>query len=84
MAKGKSTSSGPHKEHGPKKHMHRWTGAMKWSLAKSGILKKEHDYESFQMACQARGKRSISETDFKLYRDMKQEDQKTYFSNIKK
>lgn len=48
MAKGKSktNSGGPHKHHGPKKHMFREYGAMKWQFGAMGMLKKEYDQEA--------------------------------------
>jgi hypothetical protein len=49
MAKGKGkkvSSGGPHKKHGPKRHMFRWAGAMKHEFAKSGLLSKYNDFES--------------------------------------
>ena len=58
MAKGrgKSTSSGgPHKKHGPKKHLFRWTGPMKQSFAQTGILSKYYNRESFELAVAAKG-----------------------------
>lgn len=87
MAKGKGkggSSGGPRKNHGPKKHMFRWAGPMKWSLAKTGMLTREHDYEAWQQACTARGKRNISYIEFKNFVALTDEQKKEYFSNLKK
>jgi hypothetical protein len=49
MAKGKGkkvASSGPKKNHGPKKKMfHCWTSTMRMHLAKAGLLSKYNNYE---------------------------------------
>ena len=64
MAKGKGkkvSSGGPHKKHGPKKKMwHCWSSTMRMHFAKAGLLKKEHNFESWQQACQAKGARNIT------------------------
>ena len=86
MAKGKKSgaSSGLRKNHGPKRHMHAWCGAMKQDFAKSGLLSKYYDFESWSQACQARGSKHVTYEDFQEFRKLKFEDQKAYFKNFKK
>ena len=87
MAKGKKKvggSGGPHKNHGPKRHLHRWCGAMKQDFARAGVLSKYHDYESWQIACAARGKRSVTQQEFEMFVILPMEKKKEYFTNIKK
>ena len=60
MAKGKggkkvSASSGLRKKHGPKRHMFKDYKPMVHSIAKTGILSKYYDKESFELALSARG-----------------------------
>ena len=84
MAKGKSTSSGPHKNHGPKKHMHAYTGPMKWQFGKMGVLSKYWDYEAWQQACTAKGKRNATYSEFKSFFVMDMDKKKEYFANLSK
>lgn len=91
MAKGKggkpSVSAGPklRKKHGPKRHMFRWTGPMKYQFAQAGVLTKYTDYESWVLACQARGKRKdIDKAEFDKFVLLSLEEKKEYFKNIKK
>ena len=58
MAKGKGkkvSSGGPHKKHGPKRHMFKEYKPMIHSIAKTGLLSKYYDKESFELALSARG-----------------------------
>lgn len=86
MAKGKGgrVSGGPHKNHGPKRHMHVWCGALKHEFAESGLLNKYHDYESWQLAMAARGVKKADEAEFSRFATMSMEDKKAYFANLKK
>jgi hypothetical protein len=86
MAKGKkSSSSGPTKSHGPKKKMwHCWDSTTRLHLAQAGLLTKYHNFESWQQACQAKGKRNATETEFNEFVKLSDEDKKAYFENLKK
>ena len=62
MAKGKGkkvSSGGPHKKHGPKRHLFRDYKPMIKAFADAGLLSKYDNYESWVLACQARGKRNV-------------------------
>ena len=50
----------------------------------AGLLDKYHNYESFCLACNARGKRNPSMDEFKEFRNLPLEKQKEYFKNISK
>ena len=85
--KGKSTvSTGPklRKSHGPKRHLHSWTGAMKWQFGKMGMLSKYNDYDSFCLACNARGKRNPTRRDFQEFVLLPRAKQKEYFASLAK
>lgn len=88
MAKGKGkkvSSGGPHKKHGPKKKMwHCWSSTMRMHFAKAGLLDKYHNFESWQQACQAKGKRNATEAEFKEFVKLSDEEKKAYFANITK
>jgi hypothetical protein len=87
MAKGKGkkvSSGGPHKKHGPKRHMFRWAGPMKEAFAKAGILTKYHDYESWQLAMAARGIKKADRAEFNRFVVLSMEEKKAYFANLKK
>ena len=83
-SKGKKVSSGgPHKKHGPKKHMFRWCGPMKHSMAKTGILSKYCDKESFAQALAAKGIKSSIDSMWKTFISLPtREEQKTWFKNL--
>ena len=88
MAKGKggkrAASAGPKKMHGPKKKMfHCWSSTMRLQLAKDGLLKKEYNFESWQQACQAKGKRNATASEFNEYLKLDAENKKIYFNNLK-
>ena len=88
MAKGKGkggSSGGPRKSHGPKRKMHHcWSSTMRRHFAKAGLLKKEVNFESWQQACQAKGKKNVSEAEFNDFVKLSPEEKKVYFENIKK
>ncbi len=85
MAKGKKTSSGgPRKSHGPKKHLFKWYKPMIKSMADTGILSKYYDFDSFCLACVARGKRNPTKSDFNEFFILPIEEKKNYFNNIKR
>ena len=87
MAKGKgkkSASSGPHKKHGPKKHLHKDYKPMIKAFADCGLLTKYNDYESWCIACNARGKRITSKEEFKEFSALPLEKKKEYFKSLRK
>ena len=87
MAKGKGkkvSSGGPHKNHGPKKHMHSWTGPMKWQFGKMGALTKYTDKESFAQALASKGIKSSVDSMWKTFTSLPKEEQKNYFKNLSK
>ena len=61
MAKPKrSIDRGITKSHGPKRKLfHSYSQTMRLQLSKDGLLNKYCDKESFALACQARGVKSI-------------------------
>jgi len=69
MAKGKGKSNkvsgGPRRIHGPKRHLHHEFKPMVHLIAQSGALTKYNNFESFCLACTARGKKNTSISDFK-------------------
>ena len=93
MAKGKGkggSSGGPRKNHGPKRKMfHCWDSTTRWHFAgdygkSNGILNKYHNYESFVLACTARGKRNPSEEEFQEFLKLPKEKKKEYFAALSK
>jgi len=89
MAKGKggkrAASAGPKKMHGPKKKMfHCWSSTMRMHFAKAGLLSKYNNYESWQQACQAKGKRNTTKADFDEFVKLSQEEKEKYFENLGK
>jgi hypothetical protein len=56
--KGGLKSSGPHKNHGPKRKLFKEFKPMIHTIAKTGVLSKYYNLESFMLACQARGLKS--------------------------
>ena len=88
MAKGGkrgASSSGPHKKHGPKKKMfHCWSSTMRKHFADAGLLRKETNFESWQQACQAKGKRNVSRDEFIDFVKLDADQKKAYFTDFKK
>lgn len=88
MAKGKGkkvASAGPKKSHGPKKKMwHCWSSTLRMAFAKAGLLSKYYNYESWQQACQAKGKREVSYNDFLKFANLSKEEKDAYFKQLKK
>ena len=87
MAKGKGkkvSSGGPHKKHGPKRHLHAWCGAMKKDFADAGLLSKYEDFESWQLAMAARGCKKADKAEFSRFVVLSLEEKKAYFANLKK
>lgn len=88
MAKGKKksvASGGPHKKHGPKRKMHHcWTSTIRLALAKAGLLSKYNNFESWQQAVQAKGKRNATKADFEEFIKLDKEAKDKYFAEISK
>ena len=88
MAKGKGkkvASGGPHKKHGPKKKMfHCWSSTMRWHFAKAGLLTKYNNFESWQQACQAKGKRDATQANFNEFVKLDKEAKDKYFEELSK
>lgn len=85
MAKGKGgskSSGGPHKSHGPKRHLFKEFKPMVHLFAKAGLLSKYNNYESFCLACSARGKRNPTRKDFSEFVGLSREKQKEYFASL--
>ena len=87
MAKGKGkkvSSGGPHKKHGPKRHMFKEFKPMIHVFAKAGLLTKYNNFESWQLACAARGKKTADRGEFNSFVVLPIEQKKEYFKNLKK
>ena len=86
MAKGKRkgiSSGGPHKKHGPKRHLFREYKPMVHVIAQSGLLSKYDNYESWVLACQSRGKRNVDRAEFNRFVVLSMEEKKAFFKSLK-
>jgi len=85
----RSVSSGPHKKHGPKRKLfHTWSSTIRLHFGKAGILKKDHNLESFVLACQAKGLKHGTPEDWKArfdeYRELKtSQERREWLNNCK-
>lgn len=87
MAKGKGgskASAGPHKKHGPKRKLFKEYKPMIKAFADAGLLTKYNNYESFCLACNARGKRNPTRREFTEFTYLTKEKQKEYFATLSK
>ena len=87
MAKGKGkggASSGPHKKHGPKRHLFKEFKPLVKAFADAGLLDKYHNYESWMLACAAKGKRNASRSELNAFVILPMEEKKKYFNDMKK
>ena len=89
MAKGKggkrTVSAGPKKKHGPKKKLHHcWSSTIRLALAKAGLLSKYNNFESWQQACQAKGKRDATKANFNEFVKLDKEAKDKYFEELNK
>lgn len=88
MAKGKGkggASAGPRKPHGPKRKLfHDWTSTMRMHLARAGLLSKYNNYESFALACGARGKRNPTKAEFNDFILLTREQKDEFFKGLHK
>ena len=87
MAKGKGkggASSGPHKKHGPKRHLFKEFKPMVKAYADAGLLSKYYNYESWSQACAAKGKRNATRSDFNSFVNLPMEEKKKYFESMMK
>lgn len=85
MAKGKRKSSGGAvKMHGPKRKLfHQWSRSARIHLGNAGLLDKYHNFESFKLACVARGMKNPNIKDFDTMRLLKtRKEQDEWFKNI--
>lgn len=85
MAKPKrGSSSGPHKSHGPKRHIFHELKPLLKQIADAGLLNKYNCYESWCLACNARGKKDTTKSEFNRFVLLKTKAEKdNYFSSIK-
>lgn len=86
MGKGKGRKiggGGPHKNHGPKRHMFNWAGTSKQEFGAAGLLNKYNNFESWQLACTAKGKKSSTMDEFKEFVCLSMEAKRAFFKNIK-
>ena len=90
MAKGKGNkkgaSSGPRRVHGPKRHLHKdyKPKALVMEFGKLGLLNKYQDFESWQLACAAKGKKNVSKAEFDKFSGLSITDKKEYFKSLKR
>ena len=85
MAKGKGrklSSGGPNKKHGPKRHLFKEYKPMIKAMADDGLLTKYENFESWQLACAARGFRKADYNEFKKFVVLSLEEKKQYFKNL--
>jgi hypothetical protein len=87
MAKPKRSSggSGLRKNHGPKRHLFHELKPMVHVIAQSGLLSKYYAYESWALACQARGIKNPRKEDFNKFILLKTKKEKDeYYASLKK
>ena len=88
MAKGKgrkaSGGSGLRKNHGPKRHMFKEFKPMVRAFADAGLLSKYDNFESWQLACAARGCKKVDYNEFKKFVVLSLPEKKEYFKNLRK
>jgi hypothetical protein len=87
MAKGKGkggSSGGPRKSHGPKRKLFKEFKPMIKAFADAGLLDKYHNYESFCLACNTRGKKNPTRREFTEFTYLTREKQNEYFKSISK
>ena len=77
--KRSGSSSGPHKKHGPKRHLFHDLKPMVHEIAKAGVLTKYYAYESWALACQARGIKNPRK-EFIILKTKKEKDE--YFASL--
>ena len=87
MAKGKGkkvSSGGPHKKHGPKKHRFKEYKPMIHAFAKTGILSKFSNRESWEQSLTDKGVRNIDDSLWKEFISLSRKEQVEWFKNHKK
>ena len=86
MAQKRKSSGGAVKMHGPKRKLfHDWSISMRIHLANAGLLDKYSNYESFKLACVARGVKNPTEAMFDEMRFLKtQADKDAWFKSLRK
>lgn len=87
MGKPKRSSggSGLRKNHGPKRHLFKEYKPMVHIIAKDGLLTKYYAFESWALACQARGIKNPRREDFNTFVVLKSRKEKDeWFASLKK
>lgn len=91
MAKGKggkSVNKGTkgRKNHGPKTHIHHSIApkALRQVIGACGGLSKYDDFDSWYLACSARGNNRATYNDFMAFVVLPIEQKRAYFANMKK
>lgn len=85
MAKPKKGShSGPHKNHGPKRHLFKDFKPLVHVFGKMGLLTKYNNFESFVLACNARGKKNPTKADFDKFVLLDRKHQDEYLKSLSK
>lgn len=92
MGKGKKPTSAlgkgskGRKNHGPKTHIHHdiYPKALRHSIALSGVLRKEYDYESWTKAVMARGAKITTYEEFYKFVNLPDHKKVEYFSSIRR
>lgn len=83
-SKGRASSGGPRKSHGPKRKLFASYKPMVKSFADLGLLDKFNNYESFVQACNARGMRNPTREEFKSFFILPRDKQVEYFKKLHK
>jgi len=85
MAKPKrGTHSGPHKNHGPKRNMWKDFKPLVKQIADAGLLTKYNCYESWCLACSARGKKDTTKSEFNKFVLLSRVEKDKYFKELRK
>jgi hypothetical protein len=72
------------KEHGPKRHLFNDYKPLEWDLGQLGLLSKYHNFESFKLACMARGCKNPTKEMWLKFSALKtREEQDNWFADIK-
>ena len=87
MAKSRKASaagSSLRKKHGPKRHMFSYYKPMVYAMAKTGLLSKYINFESFTQACNAKGKKNVTRQDFAEFSLLTLDQKRYYFKSLTK
>lgn len=85
MAKGKikSSTKGPRKSHGPKRKLFKNFKPLIAAFAQSGLLDKFNNYESWVLACNARGKKSTPRDEFNKFFILTRAEKIEFFNSLR-